>query len=111
MKKSFLPLLFFVTFIQCSTPQYTAEEKALIEKYDIPRFSSEEITRFAFEYVRFYEEIQNAAQTGDMEKIEVASQIAPEMAEKALKITHKMSPRDVHRWVNFVTDLAKASLH
>lgn len=109
MKNYFLILLFSVSFLQCAAPQYTAEEKALIEKYQIPRFSSEEITRFAFEYVRFYDAIQNAAQTGDQIQIEKLAAEAPEMAEKALKITKKMGPRDVHRWVNFVTDLAKAS--
>lgn len=111
MKNHFLLLLISVSFIQCASPQYTAEEKALIEKYQIPRFSSEEITRFAFDYVRFYGEIQNAAQTGDLNQMEKLEAEAPEMAEKALKITKKMGPRDVHRWVNFVTDLAKASFH
>ncbi len=111
MKNSFLILLFSLSIIQCAAPQYTAEEKALIEKYNIPRFSSEEITRFALEYVQFYDDISKAAQSGELEKIEIAKQKAPEMAESALKITQKMSPRDVHRWVNFVTDLAKATVH
>lgn len=110
MKSICLLLLFAVFFVQCSTNKYTVEEKALIEKYQMPDFSSDEINRFALDYVHYFEKITQAAKSGDESKIkDLQSQVA-KWAMKASDMTQKMTNEDAMKWVEWSQKIANAAV-
>lgn len=110
MKYIYLLFLFAIFFAQCSTTKYTVEEKALIEKYQMPNFSSDEINRFALEYAQYFEKITQAAKSGDESEIkDLQSQVA-KWAMKASDMTQKMTAEDAQKWVDWSQKIAQVAV-
>ena len=109
MKSICFLLLFAIFSIQCSTTKYTVEEKALIEKYQMPNFSSDEINRFALDYLKFYEEITQAAKSGNQSKVHELSLKSIDWAQRAADLTQKMTAKDAQKFVELAQKIALGS--
>lgn len=102
MKTYLLIFILMLSFTNCSTYQYSAREKALIEKYQMPEFSKREINKFALEYLNHFDQTMKAAETGDNLSLKVLLAETPKMARKAVRFAHKLSPEDAVKWVEWI---------
>ena len=106
MKTYILLLLFTVSFVQCSTQRFTAEEKALMEKYQMPEFSTHEINKFALEYLQHFDKSISAAEKGDDLTLKILLGQTPQMARKAIRFAHKMTAEDTIKWIEWIGHIA-----
>lgn len=73
----------------------------------MPNFSSDEINRFALDYLKYFEEVRLASESGDQSKIHELSSKGADWAKNASKFIQKMTPEDAQKWVDFSFKIAK----
>lgn len=100
-------MLFFT--LQCSSTKYTAEQKALIEKYDVPEFSTNKLNRFALEYTQYFENFKNAKESGDSIKIQNLKSQSDYFIKRTIEIAKNMSAEDAQKWVDYSFKISQLS--
>ena len=93
-----------------ATEQPAAEEKAAEGDVagafaDVPKFSNEEVQKFAEEYAAYYKEVLDAYKAKDAAKSAELAQKAQDLAKSAQEKMTKMSPDDVKAWTDWAQKL------
>lgn len=73
---------------------------------EVPKFSNEEVQKFADEYNYFYYEMIEAAKAGDKKKMNDLQTRAVEWAQKSQEFTQLMTPEDIQKWSDWAQQLA-----
>ena len=107
--KIFAILLFCFITLQCATQTLTAEQQALIKKYEIPEFSHADITHLALEYAQFSEDVKIALETGNAIRLHKLTNSAVKIAKKINQTNKKMTPEDAAKWAIWATEISKAA--
>ena len=91
--------------------QPAAEEKAAEGDVagafaDVPKFSNEEVQKFAEEYAAYYKEVLEAAKAKDAAKSAELAQKAQDLAKSAQEKMTKMTPEDAKVWGEWAQKIA-----
>ena len=93
-----------------ATEQPAAEEKvaegvagALSE---VPKFSNEEVQKFAEEYAAYYKEVLEASKAKDAAKVAELGQKGQDLAKSAQEKMTKMTPEDAKVWGEWAQKIA-----
>ena len=94
-----------------ATEQPAAEEKAAEGDVagafaDVPKFSNEEVQKFAEEYAAYYKEVLEAAKAKDAAKSAELAQKAQDLAKSAQEKMTKMTPEDAKLWADWAQKIA-----
>ena len=84
------------------TAEPAAEEKAAEgvagALSEVPKFSNEEVQKFAEEYAAYYKEVLEASKAKDAAKSAELAQKAQDLAKSAQEKMTKMTPEDAKAW-------------
>ena len=90
--------------------QPAAEEKAAEgvagALSEVPKFSNEEVQKFAEEYAAYYKEVLEAAKAKDAAKSAELAQKAQDLAKSAQEKMTKMTPEDAKVWGEWAQKIA-----
>ena len=94
-----------------ATEQPAAEEKAAEGDVagafaDVPKFSNEEVQKFAEEYAAYYKEVFEANKAKDAAKLAELGQKAQDFAKSAQEKLTKMTPEDAKLWADWAQKIA-----
>ena len=94
-----------------ATEQPAAEEKAAEGDVagafaDVPKFSNEEVQKFAEEYAAYYKEVFEAYKAKDAAKSAELAQKAQDLAKSAQEKMTKMTPEDAKLWADWAQKIA-----
>ena len=94
-----------------ATEQPAAEEKATEGDVagafaDVPKFSNEEVQKFAEEYAAYYKEVLEASKAKDAAKIAELGQKGQDLAKSAQEKMTKMSAEDAKVWGEWAQKIA-----
>ena len=93
-----------------ATEQPAAEEKAaegVANAFaDVPKFSNEEVQKFAEEYAAYYKEVFEAYKAKDAAKSAELGQKAQDLAKSAQEKMTKMTPEDAKLWADWAQKIA-----
>ena len=94
-----------------ATEQPAAEEKAAEGDVagafaDVPKFSNEEVQKFAEEYAAYYKEVLEASKAKDAAKIAELGQKGQDLAKSAQEKMAKMSAEDAKVWGEWAQKIA-----
>ena len=94
-----------------ATEQPVAEEKAAEGDVagafaDVPKFSNEEVQKFAEEYAAYYKEVFEAYKAKDAAKSAELAQKAQDLAKSAQEKMTKMTPEDAKLWADWAQKIA-----
>ena len=93
-----------------ATEQPAAEEKAaegVANAFaDVPKFSNEEVQKFAEEYAAYYKEVFEANKAKDAAKLAELGQKAQDFAKSAQEKLTKMTPEDAKLWADWAQKIA-----
>ena len=85
-----------------ATEQPAAEEKAAEgvagALSEVPKFSNEEVQKFAEEYAAYYKEVLEASKAKDAAKVAELGQKGQDLAKSAQEKMTKMSAEDAKAW-------------
>lgn len=109
MKNYIILFLFCISFQNCASQKFTAEQRNLIEIYQIPSFSTQEITNFTIEYANYFQDLMDAANAGDATKLQELTAQGVEWSKKASEWTQKMTPEDAQKWFDWASKLHDAA--
>ena len=92
-----------------ATEQPAAEEKAaegVANAFaDVPKFSNEEVQKFAEEYAAYYKEVFEANKAKDAAKLAELGQKGVDFAKSAQEKLTKMTPEDAKLWADWAQKL------
>ena len=90
--------------------QPAAEEKAaegVANAFaDVPKFSNEEVQKFAEEYAAYYKEVFEANKAKDAAKLAELGQKGVDFAKSAQEKLTKMTPEDAKLWADWAQKIA-----
>ena len=90
--------------------QPAAEEKAAEgvagALSEVPKFSNEEVQKFAEEYAAYYKEVLEASKAKDAAKSAELAQKAQDLAKSAQEKMTKMTPEDAKVWGEWAQKIA-----
>ena len=90
--------------------EYPTEDKIIYPMeaaiYNVPRFSNQEVQKFAEEYARYYKEILKAVKEKDAVKIAELGQKGQDLAKSAQEKMTKMSAEDAKVWGEWAQKIA-----
>ena len=91
--------------------QPAAEEKAAEGDVagalaDVPKFSNEEVQKFAEEYAAYYKEVFEANKAKDAAKLAELGQKGVDFAKSAQEKLTKMTPEDAKLWADWAQKIA-----
>ena len=90
--------------------EYPTEDKIIYPMetaiYNVPRFSNQEVQKFAEEYARYYKEILKAVKEKDAVKIAELGQKGQDLAKSAQEKMIKMSAEDAEVWGEWAQKIA-----
>ena len=91
--------------------QPAAEEKAAEGDVagafaDVPKFSNEEVQKFAEEYAAYYKEVFEANKAKDAAKLAELGQKGQDLAKSAQEKLTKMTPEDAKLWADWAQKIA-----
>ena len=93
-----------------ATEQPAAEEKAAEgvagALSEVPKFSNEEVQKFAEEYAAYYKEVLEASKAKDAAKIAELGQKGQDLAKSAQEKMTKMSAEDAKVWGEWAQKIA-----
>ena len=93
-----------------ATEQPAAEEKAAEgvagALSEVPKFSNEEVQKFAEEYAAYYKEVLEASKAKDATKIAELGQKGQDLAKSAQEKMTKMTPEDAKVWGEWAQKIA-----
>ena len=93
-----------------ATEQPAAEEKAaegVANAFaDVPKFSNEEVQKFAEEYAAYYKEVFEANKAKDAAKLAELGQKGVDFAKSAQEKLTKMTPEDAKLWADWAQKIA-----
>ena len=93
-----------------ATEQPAAEEKAaegVANAFaDVPKFSNEEVQKFAEEYAAYYKEVFEAYKAKDAAKSAELAKKAQDLAKSAQEKMTKMTPEDAKLWADWAQKIA-----
>ena len=94
-----------------ATEQPAAEEKAAEGDVagalsEVPKFSNEEVQKFAEEYAAYYKEVFEANKAKDAAKLAELGQKAQDFAKSAQEKLTKMTPEDAKLWADWAQKIA-----
>ncbi len=93
-----------------ATEQPAAEEKAaegVANAFaDVPKFSNEEVQKFAEEYAAYYKEVFEANKAKDAAKLAELGQKGADFAKSAQEKLTKMTPEDAKLWADWAQKIA-----
>ena len=93
-----------------ATEQPAAEEKAAEgvagALSEVPKFSNEEVQKFAEEYAAYYKEVLEASKAKDAAKSAELAQKAQDLAKSAQEKMTKMTPEDAKVWGEWAQKIA-----
>ena len=93
-----------------ATEQPAAEEKAAEgvagALSEVPKFSNEEVQKFAEEYAAYYKEVLEASKAKDAAKVAELAQKAQDLAKSAQEKMTKMTPEDAKLWADWAQKIA-----
>ena len=94
-----------------ATEQPAAEEKAAEGDVagafaDVPKFSNEEVQKFAEEYAAYYKEVFEAYKAKDAAKSAELAQKAQDLDKSAQEKMTKMTPEDAKLWADWAQKIA-----
>ena len=93
-----------------ATEQPAAEEKAAEGVAgafaDVPKFSNEEVQKFAEEYAAYYKEVFEANKAKDAAKLAELGQKGVDFAKSAQEKLTKMTPEDAKLWADWAQKIA-----
>ena len=94
-----------------ATEQPAAEEKAAEGDVagafaDVPKFSNEEVQKFAEEYAAYYKEVFEAYKAKDAAKSAELAKKAQDLAKSAQEKMTKMTPEDAKLWADWAQKIA-----
>ena len=96
-----------------ATEQPAAEEKAAEgvagALSEVPKFSNEEVQKFAEEYAAYYKEVLEASKAKDAAKLAELGQKGQELAKSAQEKMTKMSAEDAKVWAEWAQKIAAAA--
>ena len=96
-----------------ATEQPAAEEKAaegvVGALSEVPKFSNEEVQKFAEEYAAYYKEVLEASKAKDAAKLAELGQKGQELAKAAQEKMTKMSAEDAKVWAEWAQKIAAAA--
>ena len=90
--------------------EYPTEDKIIYPMetaiYNVPRFSNQEVQKFAEEYAQYYKEILKAVKEKDAVKIAELGQKGQDLAKSAQEKMIKMSAEDAEVWGEWAQKIA-----
>ncbi len=93
-----------------ATEQPAAEEKAAEgvagALSEVPKFSNEEVQKFAEEYAAYYKEVLEASKAKDAAKVAELGQKGQDLAKSAQEKMTKMSAEDAKVWGEWAQKIA-----
>lgn len=93
-----------------ATEQPAAEEKVaegVANAFaDVPKFSNEEVQKFAEEYAAYYKEVFEANKAKDAAKLAELGQKGVDFAKSAQEKLTKMTPEDAKLWADWAQKIA-----
>jgi 2-phospho-L-lactate guanylyltransferase (CobY/MobA/RfbA family) len=76
---------------------------------DMPTFSNPEVQKFAEEYQAYYNQLMEAANSGDATKLQELTAQGIEWSKKASEWTQKMTAEDSQKWIDWSSKLQDAA--
>ena len=73
---------------------------------DVPKFSNEEVQKFAEEYAAYYKEVFEANKAKDAAKLAELGQKGVDFAKSAQEKLTKMTPEDAKLWADWAQKIA-----
>ncbi|MFV0305653.1 MAG: hypothetical protein ACK5IC_09265 [Moheibacter sp.] len=89
---------------ETSTPEEAPVTKS--SNSDVPEFSNADIQKFANEYNTFYQEMIEAANSGDATKMQDLQAKAMDWSTKVAELTQTMTPEDQQKFSEWAQKLA-----
>ena len=82
-----------------------AEGEAAGALSEVPKFSNEEVQKFAEEYAAYYKEVLEASKAKDAAKVAELGQKGQDLAKSAQEKMTKMSAEDAKAWADWAQKL------
>ncbi len=83
-----------------------AEGEAAGALSEVPKFSNEEVQKFAEEYAAYYKEVLDAYKAKDAAKSAELAKKAQDLAKSAQEKLTKMTPEDAKLWADWAQKIA-----